>query len=178
MTLNLVRRLVKGTALTAAEHDANLTTLETAIEAPLVRGQASKTTTDTITIATQNTYQSTGLAATFDSTTSYGMTLGTTNTFGLKNTSGSTRLMHVYVEVDITDGNNQELGIKLAKNGTVIDQTEQRTVTGSGGHAVALSTAWMVSLANNDEVALFIANITSTTNIQLQRGRFLAVEVR
>lgn len=178
MTLNLVRRLVKGTALTAAEHDANLSTLETAIEAPLVRAQLSRITPGTTTITTQNTYITTGLAATLDSSTAYGMTRGTTDTFGLKNTSGSTRLMHIYVQLDVSNGNNHEIGIKLAKNGAVINETEQRVVTGSGGHDVGLATSWLVSMANNDEVSLFIANITSPVNIQLSRGRFIAVEIR
>lgn len=41
MTLNLIRRLVKGTPLTAAEHDGNLDKLEDAIEARPTTGQQS-----------------------------------------------------------------------------------------------------------------------------------------
>jgi len=178
VALNLVRRLVKGTALTAAEHDANLTTLETAIEAQLVRGQASKVTTGTISIGAQGVYQTTGLTATFDSSTAFGMTLGTTNTFAVKNTSGSTRLMQIYGSIDAADGNNQTLGVKLAKNGVAIDETECRAFTGSGSQEAKLVTNWIISMANNDEVALFIANITSGVDIELRRARLVAVEVR
>jgi len=50
------------------------------IEGVLARGQASKTTSGTIAIATADTYQSTGLTATFDSSTDYQMVLGTSDT--------------------------------------------------------------------------------------------------
>jgi hypothetical protein len=42
--------------------------------------------------------------------------------------------MQVYGSIDAktVTGNNKILGIKLAKNGTAIDQTECRAFTGSG----------------------------------------------
>ena len=149
-------------------------------EADLVRGQVSKMDSGTIDIVTQSVYVSTGLTGTFDSTTANGMTLGTTNAFAVKNTSGATTLMQIYGSIDAktTSGNNKILGIKLAKNGTAIDQTECRAFTGSGGQEAKLVTNWMISMAANDEVALFIANQSGTENITLGRARLVAVEVR
>jgi hypothetical protein len=120
MSLDLVRRLVKGSPLTAAEHDGNLDELEDAIELELTRGQVSKMDAGTITITTQSVYVTTGLTGTFDSTTANGMTLGTTNAFAVKNTSGATKLMQIYGSIDAktATGNNKVLGIKLAKNGS------------------------------------------------------------
>ena len=149
-------------------------------ETDLVRGQVSKMDAGTIDIVTQSVYVSTGLTGTFDSTTANGMTLGTTNTFAVKNTSGATKLMQVYGSIDAktTTGNNKVLGIKLAKNGTAIDQTECRAFTGSGAEEAKLVTNWMISMAANDEVALFIANHSGDVDITLGRARLVAVEVR
>jgi hypothetical protein len=145
-----------------------------------VRGQVSKMDSGTITITTQSVYVSTGLTGTFDTATANGMTLGTTNTFAVKNTSGATKLMQIYGSIDAktATGNNKVLGIKLAKNGTAIDQTECRAFTGSGGDEAKLVTNWMISMAANDEVALFIANQSGTENITLGRARLVATEVR
>ena len=149
-------------------------------ETDLVRGQVSKVDAGTIDIVTQGAYVSTGLTGTFDSTTANGMTLGTTNTFAVKNTSGATKLMQIYGSIDAktVSGNNHTLGIKLAKNGTAIDQTECRAFTGSGSQEAKLVTNWMISMAANDEVALFVANHSGTEDINFGRGRLVATEVR
>jgi hypothetical protein len=181
VTLNLTRRSVKGEPLTAADHDENLTKLEDAIlanAAGLVRGQVSKITTGEITIANIGEYVTTGLIATLDSSSANGMTLGTVDQFGVKNTSGVAKLMDIYGSIDAKDGNNLTLGIKLAKNGIAIDESECRAFTGSGAQEAKLMTRWMVSMANGDEVSLLIANHTSTSNLELRRGRIVAIEVR
>ena len=148
------------------------------IEGVLARGQASKMTAGTITIAAASTYQSTGLTATFDSSTNYQIALATTNAFGLKNTSGATKLFMVQASMDASAGNNQTLGIKLAKNGIAIDQSECRAFTGRGDQVAKLFCFWMVELADGDEVSLFCANISNTTSIAFQRGRISAIEVK
>ena len=143
----------------------------------MVRGQCSKVTDGTITIATQSVYVTTGLTATLDTSTANGMTLGTTDAFGLKNDSGATKLFRVYGSIDATDGNNSTLGIKLAKNGVAIDASECRAFTGSGAEEAKLVTSWMVELADGDEISLFIANHRNTDDLVLKRGRIIASEV-
>jgi hypothetical protein len=145
----------------------------------MTRGQVSKMDAGNIDIVTQGVYVSTGLTGTFDSTTASGMTLGTSNTFAVKNISGGTKLMQIYGSIDAktVSGNNKILGIKLAKNGTAIDQTECRAFTGSGAEEAKLVTNWIISMAANDEVALFIANHSGTENISFGRGRLVATEV-
>ena len=149
-------------------------------ETDLVRGQVSKMDAGTIVIATQSVYVSTGLTGTFDTATASGMTLGTTDTFAVKNTSGATKLMQIYGSIDAktVSGNNKILGIKLAKNGSAIDQTECRAFTSSGGQEAKLVTNWIISMAANDEVALFIANHSGTEDISFGRARLVATEVR
>jgi hypothetical protein len=148
------------------------------IDGVAIRGQCSKMTDGTIDITTQGAYVTTGLTATLDSDTAYGMVLGTTDGFGLKNDSGGTKLFRVYGSIDATDGNNSTLGVKLAKNGTAIDNSECRAFTGSGAQEAKLVTSWLVELADGDEVSLLIANHSNTTDITLKRGRVVAVEVR
>jgi hypothetical protein len=147
--------------------------------AAAVRGQVSKMDAGTITITTQSVYVSTGLTGTFDTATASGMTLGTTNAFAVKNTSGATKLMQIYGSIDAktTSGNNKILGIKLAKNGTAIAETECRAFTSSGGQEAKLVTNWMISMAANDEVALFIANHSGDEDITFARGRLVATQV-
>jgi len=154
------------------------TSLNYFIEGVLVRGQASRQTSGTITIASSNTYQSTGLTATFDDTTDHQMTLGTTDEFAIRNTSGVSKLFLVQASMDATAGNNQTLVIKLALNGTEIDQSECRAFTGSGDQVAKLFCSWMVQMPNNAEVALFVANINNSDNIAFQRGRIIATEVK
>ena len=145
----------------------------TPISLTAIRGQVSKMTSGTITIATAGTYQSTGLTATLDTTTAVGMTLGTTDLFAVKNTSGATRVLKIYSSMDASSANNETLGIRMAKNGTSIPETECRNLTGSHNFA-KLVTNWMITMAPNDEVALFVANHSSTHPISLQRGRVTA----
>ena len=148
-------------------------TIQTTADLPAIRGQVSRMATGTITIGTAGTYQSTGLTATLDATTAAGMSLGTTDLFAVKNTSSATRVLKIYASMDASSNNNEILGITLAKNGTAITETECRA--NNGNHNFAnLVTNWMVSMAPNDEVALFVANHSSTNSITLQRGRVTA----
>jgi hypothetical protein len=136
-------------------------------------GQASKMTAGTIVVASQGVYQATGLAATFDSANASGVVLATTNTFGLRYTGSLTKLFRVYGSIDAKAGNNEILGVKLAKNGVSVDATECRAFGGSSQQEAKLVTSWMISLASNDEVSLFIANHGSAGQIAFGRGRIL-----
>jgi len=143
----------------------------------MVRGQCSKMTDGTIDITAEGAYITTGLTATLDTDTAYGMVLGTDDTFGLRNTSGGTKLFRIYGSIDATDGNNSTLGVKLAKNGVAIDNSECRAFTGSGAQEAKLVTSWMVELDDGDEISLMIANHSNSTDIILKRGRIVASEV-
>lgn len=136
-----------------------------------VRGQASYTTTGTVSIVTQGTYVSTGLTATFDSTTAYGVILGTTDLFALKNTTGSTQLVKVSAGIDAHAGNNQIIGMRLAKNGVGIPETECRSFSSSND--VPLITNWLINMAANDEISIQVANHGGTTALTVKRGRIV-----
>ena len=136
-----------------------------------VYGQASRTTSGTIDIVSQGAYVPTGLVFTLDSSINNGVTLGTTDKGALKNTSGITRTFRVDASYDGQAGNNQVIGIKLAKNGTPVDQSECRAFAASSGAIAKLHCFWFVELANNDEISIYAANHTATDDIGLQRGR-------
>ena len=166
-----------GDNLAGVTEDGELRVRITGITTIASRGQCSKTTDGTISIASQGAYVSTGLTATLDATTAFEMSLGTTDTFGLKNVSGKTKLFRFYGSIDAADSNNATLGIKLAKNGVAIDETECRAFTGSNSEEAKLVTSWMISLDDDDEVSLMIANHDSSTDITFKRGRLVAAEV-
>jgi hypothetical protein len=141
-------------------------------ETPLY-GQASRMTAGAIVVASRGIYQATGLTAVFDSANACDVVLATVNTFGLRYTDVLTKLFRVYGSIDAKAGNNEILGIKLAKNGVPIDETECRASSGSSQQEAKLVTSWMISLASNDEVSLFIANHSSASQIAFGRGRIL-----
>ena len=126
---------------------------------------------------TQGVYQSTGLTGTLDAE-AYGVSLGTTDALAVKNTSGETVLFKIYASADVQAGNNHVLGIKLALNGTIIDETECKSHTGTGSSNFAkLVTNWMIELNDDDEVALYITDHTSGGTLTVQRCRIVASTV-
>ena len=139
-------------------------------------GQVSRITSGTINILVAGTYQSTGLTGTLDSE-SFGIGLGTADTFAIKNITTESILVKIYGSADIEGGNNKVLGIKLALNGTPIDSTECNAPSGVGTTFAKLITNWMIELAPNDEVALYVTNFSNSGNITLQRARLVASTV-
>jgi hypothetical protein len=140
---------------------------------PSVYGQVSKMGDDTITITTQDVYVSTGVLGVLDSVAE-GIALGTTDTFAVKNVSGHTRRVAIFGSIDAkTNAGNQLLGLRMALNGTTIPATECRANQASAGLEAKLVTRWILELAPDDEVALFVANHTSTQDITFKRGRIV-----
>jgi hypothetical protein len=140
-------------------------------------GQVAKMTSGTITIGAQGVYQSTGLTAVLDGENA-GISLGTSDLFAIKNTSGATRRLKISASYDASmAGATKVLGLALAINGVVDLDTECRATTGIQGAIAKLATAWIIDLADGDEVALFVANHSSTVDIDFQRGRIVATSV-
>jgi hypothetical protein len=161
----------KGSKLTFQEMDDNLLYLEGLSDGISYYGQMSIQTGTTVSIATASTYQSLGFSGTLDSQV-FGLTSATD--FGLKNISGNTILLEVYASVDLDNGNNKVYGIKLAKNGVLIDETECRAETGNTHTLIKLNTNWMIELDDQDEVELYLTNFTSTGNVVVDRAKVVA----
>lgn len=135
-------------------------------------GQVARQTSGTITIGTAGTYQSTGLTGTLDAENS-GISLGTTDTFAIKNTSGETGVYEIIGSMDCSTANTVVVGIKLALNGVAINDTDCRAWSITGNSA-KLVTSWLIELEDGDEVSLFLANHTNTDNVTFLRGRLVA----
>lgn len=142
-----------------------------------IYGQASRTTTGTIDVVTQGVYVPTGLVFTLDGAANNGVTLGTSDKGALKNTSGKTVLVQAQASYDGHAGNNQVIGIRMAKNGTTIPETECRAFAASASAIAKLFCFWMIELANNDEISLYAANHTGTDDIEFQRGRIQIISM-
>ena len=148
----------------------------------VVRGQISRMTAFTaVNVSGTGTYYPLTNAGTLDTTVSTNMTLGVGGTFSIKNTSGVTRVFRVYASVDATASNNDVLGIRLFKGtaGTLaaVAETECQAFTSSISSAAKLVTSWMISLAANEEIAVYVANHTAVSNITAQRARLIAEAV-
>jgi hypothetical protein len=83
----------------------------------------------------------------------------------------------IYGSADINAGNTKILGIKLAINGNLINESECNAPTGTASSFAKLITSWMIELEPNDEVALYVTNFTNTGDITLLRGRLIATTV-
>jgi hypothetical protein len=140
-------------------------------------GQIGITTDELVTITTVGQYVTTGIDGVFDSATAQGFVKGVSDTFGVKNNTDVTRLMKVYGSFDARGGNNQTHGIKLALNGSPINETECRAFTGSSSQEAKLVTSWIIKMAPGDEVSLFIANLSTTDDITIGRGRVVATAI-
>ncbi len=145
----------------------------------LVRGQISRMTAFTaVTVSVIGTYYPLTNAGTLDTGVNSNMSLGAASTFSIQNTSGVTRVFRVYASVDATASNDDILGIMLyagvAGSLSARVETECRAFTNSANDAAKLVTSWMISLANNEEVAVYMANHSATQNITAQRARLIA----
>jgi hypothetical protein len=102
---------------------------------------------------------------------------GVSDLLGVKNNTDVTRVMRIYGSADARAGNNQIHGIKLALNGVPINETECRAFTGAANQEAKLVTSWVIRMEPNDEVSIFIANHSSTDDIEIRRGRIVAAAV-
>lgn len=112
------------------------------------------------------------------------MTLGTTNTLSLANTSGATRVFRVTAHVNADAGANEDtLGMQLRTralpSGIYVPQpaSEIRWTTSHNGTtpiAVDLILTWFVNLADDIEVAVFMANHTATRNVNIHNMKLSA----
>ena len=148
----------------------------------VVRGQISRMTAFTaVTVSGTGTYYPLTNAGTLDTTVSTNMTLGAGGTFSIKNTSGVTRVFRIYASVDATAGNDDILGIMLyagvAASLSARVETECRAFTNAANDAAKLVTSWMISLAANEEVAVYVANHSAVADITAQRARLIAEAV-
>lgn len=115
----------------------------------------------------------------------YTKVLGTTSINVNQNFTNSTSNKSIYTGTDtkdfiatgllsLTSGNNKDIAVKLAKNGTVLDHTLQQVTTDGSGKFTNLTLKdLLIDLATNDYLEVFITNLTDTTAITVEDLTFI-----
>ena len=116
--------------------------------------------TATTVSATNTEYKAAG------TTISGSLTSKFTNTDNRATYTGSIeRIFSVTATMSITSGNNNQIGMYIAKNGTVIPESETYMTTNGSGRAEAAAIQAIVTLTTNDYIEIFVENATATNNI-------------
>ena len=119
----------------------------------------SNATTTTVS-ATNTHYKVLG------TTTSAGLTQKFTNTNNRATYAGSfTRLFTVTATISVESGNNNQVGVYIAKNGSVISESEVYGTTSGSGRAENIVVQTLVELATTDYIEIFVENATAVNNI-------------
>ena len=143
-----------------------------------MRGAISRQTQGTVVISSANTYVPINLASDLDTSVTFNMSLSSApNVSGLKNDSGKRKNVVIIATYDGKAGNNQSIGLKLALNGTPIDETECTSFGGPGGQFAKTMTQWIMRLEAGDEVTMLAANKESTTDISIARLKIIAYSI-
>jgi len=138
------------------------------------RGQVNVLSNATPTdITAIDSFVEAGINGVLDTDTDVNFTALTGGRIGLRYTGSDTRIFWCYGSYDGTAGNNHLIGIRLAKNGNSIPETESRANTGSHQQEVKLICLWMISLSTNDTLSIQVANGTNH-DITIKRARLVA----
>lgn len=84
-------------------------------------------------------------------------------------------VLHALVTASVSisaAGANKMVGLKLAKNGVVIDSTVVMTNLQTGGDISAVSVLAAVDLDPNDFLEMYVTNLTDTTDVTIESMYF------
>lgn len=117
--------------------------------------------------ATTTTITTAGVAVKVaGATTSGSVTAKFTNTDNRATYTGSvTRTFKVFATMSLSSGNNQKIGCYIAKNGTIISESETYSDTTGNGDLFNTGIQTLVQLATNDYIEIFVENAIATRNI-------------
>ena len=79
---------------------------------------------------------------------------------------------HFVIDVDVSmtaAGNNKDVRIAIAKNGTVLTGSDIERRVGTGSDKGAMSTGFNVEMASTDFIEVFITNDTDTVSLTLTK---------
>ena len=99
-------------------------------------------------------------------TTSQAITQKFTNSDNRATYTGAiSRTFRVTAVLSCTSGNNHQIGVYIAKNNSVQNETESYITTNGSGRAEGAKVQGVIDLAENDYVEIFVENNTSITNV-------------
>ena len=163
-------------ALTKSSIDAqnSLRQLNIAVPQPM-RGAISRQTSGSVIVGSANNYVPINLAPTLDATATFNMGLSTSpNVTGLKNTTDQARTVVVIATYDGKGGNNEVIGLKLALNNVILNETECTSFGGATGQVAKAMTQWILRLEPGDEVSMYAANRSTATALTIDRLKMIA----
>lgn len=128
----------------------------------------------TVTVTTAGTYYPINIAGTLDPDATFNMTAGTTNVSGLVNNTNQARTIVFIASYDGEAGFASGIGLKLALNGTLIDATECSSFASSVGLVGKTMTQFIIRMEPGDEVSMWAANLSTTTDMTIDRYKLLA----
>jgi hypothetical protein len=83
-------------------------------------------------------------------------------------TGGLIRDFQVSATASLTSGNNNVIGLYVAKNGVVISSSEMYATTSSGGRAESIACQTILDMEENDYIEIWVENDSSTTDITVE----------
>lgn len=117
--------------------------------------------------ATATAVASTGVAYKVAGTTTNGtLTSKFTHTNNRQTYIGSiTRPFFISATLSVESGNNNQIGVYIAKNGTILTDSEVYITTNAGGRAEGATVQTLATITSTDYIEIFVENDTSTNNI-------------
>lgn len=129
----------------------------------------------TVAVTTAGVYYPMNIAGTLDSDTAFNMVAsGSPNVTGLKNDTNQARTVVFIASYDGEAGFASGIGLKLALNGEVIDATECNSFASSIGLVGKTMTQFIIRMEPDDEVTMWAANLSGTTDVSVDRFKLLA----
>ena len=145
---------------------------------PSAYGQTGSQTAGTSTTYT-TTYAKLDLTTSLDAAAQFDDNGGEDNR--LRYTGSATRRFLIFASMDMLSSNNgAQFSIKIAKNNTVIDATQCNasvSIKSSGTGIAKLVSNWIIELAQNNYVEIFVASVGSNEIGTPQRMRLVATPV-
>ncbi len=124
----------------------------------------------TISGIVQNVYSPVVMSGTFDSGVASGIVVG--SGFSLRNNTNATLIFNASAVAEATAHNNENLGLRLTKNGVTIANSETGAhVSNSSAASLLIVPSFYLELAHGHEVGLAVTNFSANVNISLQRTR-------
>jgi len=148
----------------------------TVIETQPSMGAIYVSTSATTTISTANTPTKAAGTTTSGTLVHFDTDGGTNNRLRYTGTATKTFVVTANVSMTSSSGLGVDVTLSLAKNGTNEGQSTIEEGTVTSANSKTISTSWIVSLATNDYVEIFISNTSDTTNLTLERATLVVSE--
>lgn len=93
-------------------------------------------------------------------------------------TGGFTNTFHIFVNCNVLSNANQNISLGLAKNGTIISQSEMTVRCTTASQPYFAATQYPIIMSANDYVELFIINNTGSVNVTVQDMNMFITKIK